>query len=194
MAVNAILDRPMTVAEFLDWQQPDGRRYQLIDGHPVAMAPGSDAHGTLVQAIGGEIRQHLKRRGRCRVVNEAGVIPPNQDRSYFVADIAVTCVPHKRGRSPTPSPILIVEVLSPGTEAEDRRVKLPAYQTVPSVREIVLVAHRPAASVLRRIEETRWLAEEVSGITGVLRLDSLDFDLPFAEIYAELDIDETGQD
>ncbi|NBC31631.1 MAG: Uma2 family endonuclease [Alphaproteobacteria bacterium] len=194
MSVNAVLDRPMTVAEFLDWQPPDGRRYQLVDGRPVAMAPGSDAHGTLVSALTREIGNHLKGQGRCRVVNEAGIVPPNQDRSYFVADIAVTCVPHKRGRLHTALPILIIEVLSPGTEAEDRQLKVPAYRSMPSVREIVLVAQdRPAATILRQIDDTIWLAEEVSGLDGLLRLESLDCDLPFAEIYAGLDIDDVRE-
>ncbi|NBC34929.1 MAG: Uma2 family endonuclease [Alphaproteobacteria bacterium] len=189
MSANAVLDRPMTVAGFLDWEPGDGRRYRLIDGRPVAMAPGSEAHGTVMSAVSGEIRSHLKGNPRCRVVNEAGIIPPNQDRSYFVADVAVTCLPHRRGRVPTGEPILIIEVLSPGTEAEDRNLKLPAYQTIPSVREIALIAEdRAAATIIRRTARDIWTVDAIAGLDTVLQLGSIDFALPLAELYRGLDI------
>ena len=45
----------MTVAEFLDWDPRDahGRRWQLIDGVPVAMAPAADRHGSIQSELGG---------------------------------------------------------------------------------------------------------------------------------------------
>jgi Uma2 family endonuclease len=45
----ALRKRPpahMTLDEFLAWE-PGGGKWQLIDGEPVAMAPGSDAHGAI---------------------------------------------------------------------------------------------------------------------------------------------------
>jgi len=193
MAVNAVLDRPMTVAEFLEWEPGDGRRYQLVDGRPVAMARESRAHGSLIIALGGEIRAHLRSNPRCIVETDAGIIPPDQDRNYFVADIAVSCAPHTQGQIATPQPIVIVEVLSPGTEAEDRRIKVPAYRTIPSVREIALIPQdRPAVTVERRGSGSAWIVEQVAGLDGVLRLDSLDFAVPLAELYRGLDIAEAG--
>lgn len=193
LPVSAIADRPMSITGFLDWEPGDGRRYQLIGGRPVAMAPGSQAHGTLVAAIGGEIRNHLKGSLRCRVVSEAGIIPQSKDHSYFIADLAVSCVPHARKDIATPEPLLIIEVLSPGTEAEDRTVKVPAYQTIPSVREIVLVAQgRAEISVLRRAGEWGWIADDIAGLDQSLRLDGVDLALPLAELYRGLDLEPVG--
>ncbi|NBC31701.1 MAG: Uma2 family endonuclease [Alphaproteobacteria bacterium] len=189
MPANAVLDRPMTVAGFLDWEPGDGRRYQLIDGRPVAMAPGSRGHGMLVSAASREIGNHLKAGQGCTVATEAGIVPLNPDRSYFVADIAVSCVPHRQSQAATPEPILIVEVLSPGTETEDRGVKVPAYQTIPSVREVALIAQdRAAVTVFRRTATDIWTVDAAAGLDGVLRLDSIDFALPLAELYRGLDI------
>ncbi|NBC31628.1 MAG: hypothetical protein GVY13_03025 [Alphaproteobacteria bacterium] len=193
MAVNAVLDRPMTVAEFLEWEPGDGSRYQLIDGRPVAMAPGKAFHSAMIARLTRRIGNHLDGARRCEVLNEAGIVPLNQDRNYFVADIAVSCTPLRLDHAAAPEPILIVEVLSPGTEAEDRRVKVPAYRTIPSVQEIALVAQDSAAvTVERRGGGGTWVVDQVAGLDGVLRLDSLDFVLPLAELYRGLDIDETG--
>ena len=191
MPMGAVLDRSMTIAEFLDWESSDSLRYQLFDGRPVAMAPGSAYHSALITAVGGEIRNHLKGQSRCMALAEAGITLPNQDRTYFIADIAVSCVPIKPGHAAALQPILIVEVLSPSTEAEDREVKAPAYQTIPSVREIVLIAQdRPAATVIRRAGEAAWETETVTGLDAVLRLDSVELDLPLAELYRGLELGE----
>ena len=63
--------RVMTVAEFLTWASgdPSGRAWQLIDGEPVAMAPGSDNHGSIQADLGARLWQHLAVPGsRRRVV------------------------------------------------------------------------------------------------------------------------------
>jgi hypothetical protein len=55
-----------------------------------------------------------------------------------VADLAVTCSPYRRGEQLVKDPILIVEILSPGTGRHDRQVKVPAYRDIGSVNEILL--------------------------------------------------------
>ncbi len=50
---------PMTVAEFLGWEAPADRHWQLVDGEPVAMAPASRTHGSLQHELGRLIGNHL---------------------------------------------------------------------------------------------------------------------------------------
>lgn len=66
----------MTLAEFLQWDDGTGRRYQLVDGIPVMMAPSLEAHGELALALGAEIRSRL--RPPCRVISEAGIAIPDR--------------------------------------------------------------------------------------------------------------------
>ena len=51
----------MTIAAFLEWDagQGMGRRWQLIDGIPVAMAPAADRHGSIQAETAGLLRNHL---------------------------------------------------------------------------------------------------------------------------------------
>ncbi len=63
----------MTVTEFLAWDAADpcGVPYQLIDGEPVAMAPGSETHAALQGEIGALLRNHLlEKGGKCRLYTE----------------------------------------------------------------------------------------------------------------------------
>src|SRR3954452_20222303 len=90
---------PMTLDEFLRWDDGTDIRYELIGGFPVAMAPPSPAHGIIAARIVARLEEALRRRRPCRTLVEAGILHPDRDRAdtFFVADIAVTCTPYELG-------------------------------------------------------------------------------------------------
>ena len=79
----------MTLAEFLEWDDGTDRRYELLDGVPMMMAPSLEAHGEIAVALGAEIRARLQ--PPCRVISEAGVLITDRADTYYIADLAVTC-------------------------------------------------------------------------------------------------------
>ena len=118
----------MTFDEFLRREDGTDTRYELIGGFPAAMAPPARAHGMLCARLAGVIDAALRSRRPCAAQTEAGIARPNRDDSFYVADLAVSCRPYRQGEQSVQDPILIVEILSPITERNDRRLKLPAYQ------------------------------------------------------------------
>jgi len=122
----------MTLDEFLHWEDGTDTRYELIDGVPSAMAPPARAHGILCARLGGELNGVLRSRRPCTAQTEAGIARPDRRDSCYIADLAVTCRPYHRGEQLIQDPILIVEVLSPGTERHDRQTKVPAYREIES--------------------------------------------------------------
>lgn len=108
---------------------------------------------------------------------------PDRADSYYVPDIAVTCEPNEPGRQATVAPILIVEILSPGTERSDRRIKLPVYRTIESVREILLIDADAHYAELHRREGDRWIIGLLRGPAAVLSLGSVELQIPLAELY-----------
>jgi Uma2 family endonuclease len=131
MAEPAI--RHMTLEEFLRWDDGTDTRYELIDGFPVAMALPAEAHRIFAVRLVTRIDAVLAGGRPCNAQIEPGVVRPDRANSYYVPDVAVTCEPNEPGRQAMVDPILIVEILSPSTERTDRRLKLPAYQTLESV-------------------------------------------------------------
>ena len=161
----------MTLAAFLEWDDGTDRRYQLLDGVPVMMAPAAEAHGELAAALAGEIRSRVKRP--CRVISEAGITVEGRSDTYYVADLAVTCAPREPGRRMVAEPVLIVEVLSPSTELIDRLRKLADYRTLPSVQEILIVFPDE-----RRVEDLIGQASITLGVCdGPIPLEALYRDL-----------------
>src|SRR5260370_35195819 len=153
----------MTVAEFLRWENGTDTRYELLGGSPVAIAPPACAHGILAFRLGARIDAALRSRPPCIGQSEAGIARADRDDTCYIADLAVTCTPPERSQQLLQDPVLIVEILSPGTAAYDRQTKVADYRRISSVQEILLIDSASVfAEVLRR-ERDRWITEIVQG-------------------------------
>lgn len=179
----------MLVDEFLVWDDGTDTRYELIDGVPVAMAPTYGAHQIIAGNAGRHIGNGLEKRPPCHVRSEAGILKPNSFRSFFQADLAVTCAPHRHGQYETPDPVVIVEILSRSTGGYHRKVKLPVYRSIPSVQEIVLIhSEMLFVEILRRLDATRWQSDLLVEAAEVLQLDSVGVAVPLSALYANVDL------
>jgi Uma2 family endonuclease len=144
------------------------------------MAPASDVHGALVMRLGRRIGSAL--RPGCEIIAEAGIVPPERADSYYRADLAVTCA-GLSGRQFVAEPVLIVEVLSPSTAANDRDRKLPDYRMMSSLQDILVVSSsEPRIEHFRRAPDG-WKVHDLRG-QGAVRLPSLDLVIDLAELYA----------
>jgi Uma2 family endonuclease len=170
--------KPMTVDEFLRWEDGSDTRYELVDGEIVAMAPATDRHGTIAANLTTLLGTSLQRP--CRVVVEAGVQRLDRNDRFYHADIAVTCAPPS-GTIPVPEPRVIVEVLSPSTEAHDRGHKVPNYREIPSVAEILLVSSRERNVEHWRRSGTAWVVSKIEA--GPMELASVGVTLDIDGIY-----------
>ena len=74
------------------------RRYELIDGAPVALAPPT--HGTIVIKLGNALGAQLR---PCRVVGEAGIVLPDGDDAWYQAALAITCTRPIPAAPPSPN-------------------------------------------------------------------------------------------
>ena len=178
----------MTLTEFLRWEDGTDTRYELLNGVPVAMAPPAIAHGRLALRLGARIDSALRSRSPCFGQSEAGIAKPDRSDTCYIADLAVTCTPSERGQQLLQDPLLIVEILSPGTALYDRQTKVSDYRRIPSVEEILLINSASIfAEVLRR-EGDRWLTEIVRGPQGTLSLASIGLTAAMSELYEGIDL------
>jgi Uma2 family endonuclease len=178
----------MTLAEFLRWEDGTDTRYELLGGCPVAMAPPAIAHGILALRLGARIDAALRSRSPCFGQSEAGIARPDRNDTCYIADLAVTCTPPERGQQLLQDPLLIVEILSPGTALYDRQTKVSDYRRIPSVQEILLIDSASIfAEVLRR-EGDRWITEIVRSPQATLSLASIGLTAALSELYEGIDL------
>jgi Uma2 family endonuclease len=177
----------MTVDEFLVWDAEDasGRRWQLIDGEPVLMAPAAQPHGAIQAELARLLGNHLTEHGSpCRVLTAPGIVPRvRANENFRVPDLGVTCAPPSR-EIMVEDPVLLIEILSPSNESETR-ANVWANTTIPSVREILLVrSTRMEAELLRRGEDGTWPKQAtVIRSDENLSLTSVEFGVPLTAVY-----------
>jgi len=82
------------------------------------------------------------------------------------------------------NPTLIIEVLSPSTEAYDRGKKFEFYRSIPSFREYLLVAQdEPRVEQFTLQADGRWIFTATAGLDSTVTLASISCVLAMAEIY-----------
>jgi Uma2 family endonuclease len=100
-------------------------------------------HVTIAGNVFMLLRNHLRGKGGRTYISDRKVCVESANR-FFYPDIVVTCDPRDRE---TPLfkrfPCLIVEVLSPSTEAFDRGDKFVDYQALETLQEYVLISTTP---------------------------------------------------
>jgi Uma2 family endonuclease len=176
-----VAEKRMTVAEFLTWDDGTDTRYELIDGRPVAMAPPHARHSVIVANVGaalvGSPAPYYAGIG-------AGVIMPERDDTFYLADVVVSCTPIAPGMAVIPDPVVVIEVISPSTIEHDRGGKLYDYRRIASVQEVALVASEQRHVEVWRRRGAKWELEDLIG-DAALELEAVGIIVPFAAIYAD---------
>ena len=181
----------MTYDEYVAWEQTQTERHEFHDGEVLAMSGASHDHGCIAANCTGSLWQRLKGRG-CRISDGSTRVRQVQLRRYVYPDLSVVCEEPQYDRtSPRRltllNPLLVLEVLSPSTEAYDRGEKFQYYRRIASLREFVLAAQdRPNVEVFSLSDTGLWAIAAYDGLDAVAKLRSLDVDLPLAEIYADV--------
>ncbi|HSF23676.1 MAG TPA: Uma2 family endonuclease [Blastocatellia bacterium] len=184
-----------TVAEYLALERSSEERYEFLDGQVYLMAGESAGHGTICTNISGQLYNQL--RGKpCQVFSKdmkvrSGPEPKSRYEIkglYSYADLVVVCGEpqfHDEYRDVLLNPTVIIEVLSPSTEAFDRGEKWLRYQTwLASLTHYVLVTQaRPQLEHYLRQPTGEWLYSLVKEIESSLHLSAVDCTLRLAEVY-----------
>ena len=173
--------KPMSLTQFLDWEERQSARHEFVDGAVVMMAGGTAAHDSIRLAIASTLRAKLA-GGRCRVHLDLKLVCPNGRSRY--PDVAVVCGPPDPKATQLADPVVLVEVLSPSTRASDYIVKSADYGSVPSVAVYLLVdPDERHIDVVRRIGGALLPPEDESPPGAVIDLPEIGVTLTLAEIY-----------
>ncbi|MGE0129612.1 MAG: Uma2 family endonuclease [Blastocatellales bacterium] len=129
----------ISVEEYLAFEEKSDVRHEYVAGYVFAMARASDAHNVIAGNVFARARQHIRRSG-CRVYMVDMKVRVEAVDAFYYPDVMVTCEPFVAKSVFKSKPILLVEVLSPGTEVTDRREKLSAYFKLESLMEYILIS------------------------------------------------------
>lgn len=188
--MGTTLRRPMTLAEFLAWEERQETKHEFDGFGPVAMVGGTAAHSTLQANLAAALVPRL--RGKpCRFFGSDLKIEVAGSIRY--PDGMVVCTPVPRDAKVVRDPVVVSEVLSPSTAGTDRILKNREYRATPSVRRYVLLEQdRVAATVFSR-EGGDWIGR-LRGEEDELAMPEIGVAFPLAELYAGLDFSQPADE
>jgi Uma2 family endonuclease len=177
-------EKPIPLEEFLAWEREQPERYEYAGGVVTMMMGASLAHVTITMNVAFALRQALRGTGCRPFSNDAKVLAGTSVR---YPDIAVTCSPVSGADDIVPDPVLIIEVISPSTEREDRGRKKFDYFATPSIRQYALIEQDERRIDLYTRTRTEWTNEVVEGDT-ILRFSSIGVEVSLDAIYEDTEL------
>jgi Uma2 family endonuclease len=176
----------ITPEEYLAYDRQSEGRSEYNNGEVIPMPGGTSNHSRICVNLNRRIDEQLD-GSPCYPLDCNMRIRIPSANSYRYADVIVVCgeILHEgETKDILLNPTVVVEVLSPSTERQDRTTKLFQYQQIPSLKEIIYVEQdEPIVHRYVRQNDGTWSSNFFAGITASLELASMKVSIPLVRVY-----------
>ena len=187
--MTAALRKPMTMEEFLAWEEHQETKHEFDGFAPVAMVGVREGHADIQANLIAALHNRLHGKP-CRVLGSD--LRVRTERTIRYPDAMVICGASNAGRTVADDPVVLFEIVSDSSSARDRVAKNFEYRTIAALQRYVIIEQTViGAEVYSRGES--W-AGRVFGPGSVLSLPEVDVELPLDELYAGIAMDAIGTD
>lgn len=169
----------MSVADYLEQEKTSEAKHDYVGGVIYALPGSSIRHNRIV----GRLYQQLLTATHepCEIYFESVKLHPTPD-SFYYPDLMVSCEPPADSHVIS-SACLIVEVLSPATEARDKLEKWAAYKQMSSLQHYLLVHQdKPWIEHFQRDAANQWQLSH--HYDGEIALKCPQMSLMLTDVYA----------
>jgi Uma2 family endonuclease len=171
--MTATLPTRMTGDEFIAWamEQPEGKRYELVAGEVVAMAPERVGHARMKGRMYTRLWEAIRTASLPCEVFPDGMSVRVDPTTVYEPDAMVRCGPPvDDNATEITDPLIVIEVVSPSSRKRDTGSKLEDYFRIPSVRHYLIVKTENRAIIHHRRDDADQITTHIIR-EGVLRLD-----------------------
>lgn len=184
--MSSIPKKLYTEEEYLALEAQSEDRHEYYKGEIFAMAGASPAHSIICFNLAGSFFNQLSKRD-CTPHGSDMAVFIQAKRHYVYPDMTVLYGdPIYTEQQRLLNPMVIIEVLSPSTEAYDRGRKFEHYRTIPSFREYLLISQDEVRVQYYQRHEIGWFFREYTALTDVVELVSIQCQLKLEDIYLKL--------
>lgn len=180
-----------TAEEYLEQERTSTEKHEYFDGEIFAMSGAGLAHNKIFSNLFIELGIKLKGSKCTPYGSDMRMhIPENTLFSYL--DISIYCNGNSTSNTDEESlilPSVVIEILSPSTKAYHRGNKFKLYRDIPSLKAYLLIDSQTVSIEAFHINENQnWELKEYKTMNDQLKLVSLGFDVPVAEIYRNVSL------
>lgn len=175
----------LSPAEYLAFERESEAKHEYIDGEMRPMAGASRLHNLIVWMLPIVLEKLIAGKPFEGYIGDMRVRIP--DGPYYYPDAVVAPRPPEledAQQDTLLNPVVVVEVLSPSTEAIDRGEKLDNYRRVPSLTDFLIVFQdQMRVEHYSRMTADEWRLVTHSGSDAAIPLESLGCELRLSEVY-----------
>jgi len=176
----------MTPQEYFDWEEKQPIKYEYMDGRVFAMTGGTIPHNEIAVNLATALKTHLRGKGS-KVLMADAKLGVSEKGPFYYPDVMVSCDERdRRAIKVIYHPCLVVEVLSPGTEAFDRGKKFQNYRRISTLKEYLLIdAEEMTVECFRPNQNGVWGISSY-GEGDEVNLTSVDLSFPIDMLYEDV--------
>jgi Uma2 family endonuclease len=179
-----------TPDQYLDLERESSVKHEYHAGHLNAMAGASEAHNLITINLGREVSTQL--RGRpCRTYGSDMKVKIEEAGSYVYPDLTIVCGERRfddEEKDALLNPMVVIEVLSPSTELNDRGRKFAYYRQLESITDYLMIAQdKPFIEHYTKQEEGRWVLAVKDNLQQAVNLESVQCRLALSDIYENVE-------
>jgi Uma2 family endonuclease len=188
--MNVALRRPMTLAEFLAWEERQELRYEFDGFAPVATTGGIFAHAAIQMNLYRTLSNRLFGKPCRPIGSHLKILAAGRIR---YPDAFVVCSPIANKTTVVTDPVVVFEVLSPSTMNEDLFAKNAEYRATPSIQRYVVLQQTHRGALVFSRDGDHWADELLVSAEAILHMPEIGIEIPLSEIYADLSFDEDDE-
>jgi Uma2 family endonuclease len=194
MTISQTKEKIYTPEEYLELEIASDTRHEYRNGEIVPMTGGTPNHNDLASNLLVSIKTALRGKPyRVFIADQRLWIPAANLHTYPDIMVVPKPIELQTGRKDTvTNPCFIAEVLSKSTQNYDRSEKFVAYRTIPSFGEYLLISqYTVRVEHYVKTAPDRWLLSEYTDPSTILTLSSFDLQLSIADLYENIDFEDT---
>jgi Uma2 family endonuclease len=178
----------VSVEDYLADEQASDIKHEYLGGYVYAMAGARTVHNQIATnatiAIGNQLRGK-----KCQVFSSDMKVRahlPTHTRFYY-PDGMVVCNPNGPETLFQDHPVIVFEVLSPGTRRVDEGEKRDTYLSISSLQQYLLVETEVARVVSYTRGDAGFTPEVYESLDAVVPLPAIAAELPLADLYERVE-------
>ncbi len=181
--------RYYTPEEYLEFEEQSEFRNEYIYGEIRLMPGGTTNHNKVAGNFYKKFPDTIESQNYDIYINDVKLWIDKYNIYTYPDVIVIKGEPEYYGSGKTiiTNPLVIVEVLSNSTKNYDKGEKFKYYRSIPSFQEYILIdQYSFAVEQYVKQREGQWIFQEYEGENSILKLDSVNFEITFNDIYARV--------
>ncbi len=175
-----------TPEEYLQLEETSESKNEYRGGEIVPMAGGTTNHNEIAGNFYANFKFTMRGKNYKIYMGDVKLWIPRY-HIYTYPDVMVIQgqpIYEGNGTTKVTNPLMIVEVLSNSTQNYDRTNKFRFYRSIPEVKEYIMIdQYEYLVEQFAKNADGQWVLNESESVDAVLSLQSIEFQIPFSDIY-----------